>query len=182
MTHIYNQSLLTGIIPDELKIAVVTPIYKSSDKESFNNYEPISVLPCFSKILEKLVYKRIVKFREKQNILSESQYGFRKERSTNPAILELVTKISKAIDDNEFTMGVFLDLSKAFDTVDHVILLQKLEHYGIRGVALDWFKNYLTGRTQFLKYKTTNSNSLSIKCGVPQGSVLRASIISIIHQ
>ena len=116
--------------------------------------------------------KRIVKFLDKQNILSESQYGFRKKRSTNLAILELVTKISKAIDDNEFTMGVFLDLSKAFDTVDHVILLQKLEHYGIRGVALDWFKNYLTGRTQFGKYKTTNSNSLSIKCGVPQGSVL----------
>ena len=83
-----------------------------------------------------------------------------------------MTKIPKAIDDNEFTMGVFLDLSKAFDTVDHVILLQKLEHYGIRGVALDWFKNYLTGRTQFVKYKTTNSNSLSIKCGIPQGSVL----------
>ena len=116
--------------------------------------------------------KRIVKFLDKQNILSESQYGFRKKRSTNLAILELVTKISKAIDDNEFTMGVFLDVSKAFDTVDHVILLQKLEHYGIRGVALDWFKNYLTGRTQFVKYKTTNSNSLSIKCGVPQGSVL----------
>ena len=69
-------------------------------------------------------------------------------------------------------MGVFLDVSKAFDTVDHVILLQKLEHYGIRGVALDWFKNYLTGKTQFVKYKTTNSNSLLIKCGVPQGSVL----------
>ena len=111
-----------------------------------------------------------------------SIYGFRKKRSTNLAILELVTKISKAIDDNEFTMGVLLDLSKAFDTVDHVILLQKLEDYGIRGVALDWFKNYLTGRTQFVKYKTTNSNSLSIKCGVPQGSVLRAPIISIIHE
>ena len=118
------------------------------------------------------MYKRIVTFLDKQNILSESQYGFRKKRSTNLAILELVTKISKAIDDNEFTMGVFLDLSKAFDTVDHLILLQKLEHYGIRGVALDWFKNYLTGRTQFVKYKTTNSDSFSIKCGVPQGSVL----------
>ena len=121
------------------------------------------------------MYKRIVKFLDKHNVLSESQYGFRKKRSTertNLAILELVTKITKAIDDNEFTMGVFLDLSKAFDTVDHNILLKKLDYYGIRGLALDWFKNYLTGRTQIVKYKSTNSNSLTIKCGVPQGSVL----------
>ena len=120
-----------------------------------------------------LMYKKIVSVLDKHNISSESQYGFRKKRSINPAILELVTKISKAIDDiKRSTMGVFLDLSKAFDTVDHNILLQKLEHYGIRGVAFDWFKNYLTCRTQFVKYMTTNSNSLTIKCGVPHGFVL----------
>ena len=172
LTHVYNLSFVTGIVPSELKKAVVTPIFKSNDKKSFSNYRPISVLPCFSKILEKLMYKRVVKFLDKHSILSENQYGFRKKRSTNLAIMELVTKISKAIDDKEYTMGVFLDLSKAFDTVNHNILLYKLEHFGIRGVVLEWFKNYLSNREQIVKYKLTVSNGLTIKCGVPQGSVL----------
>ena len=172
LTHIYNQSFVTGIVPSELKKAVVTPIFKSNDKESFSNYRPISVLPRFSKILEKLMYKRVVKFLDKHSVLSENQYGFRKKRSTNLAIMELITKISKAIDDKEYTMGVFLDLSKAFDTVNHNILLYKLEHFGIRGVVLEWFKNYLSNRKQIVKYKLTVSNGLTMKCGVPQGSVL----------
>ena len=161
-----------GIIPNEFKMAIVTPVFKTNDKESFSNYRPISVLPCFSKILEKLMYKRIIKFLDKHNILNEHQYGFRKKHSTNHAILELVTKITNAIENNQYTMGVFLDLSKAFDTVNHAILLHKLEHYGIRGIVLEWFKNYLQFRKQAVKYKTTKSDSLTISCGVPQGSVL----------
>ena len=103
LTHIYNQSFLTGIIPTELKIALVTPIFKANDKELFSNYRPISVLPCFSKILEKLMYNRISKFLSKHDILFHSQYGFREKHSTNLAIIELVTKISHAIDNKEYT-------------------------------------------------------------------------------
>ena len=118
-------------------MAIVTPAFKSNDKESFSNYRPISVLPCFSKILEKLMYKRIIKFLDKHNTLNEHQYGFRKKHSTTHAILELVTKITNAIDNNQYTMGIFLDLSKAFDTVNHAVLLYKLEHYRIRGIVLE---------------------------------------------
>ena len=173
LTHIYNQSLLTGVIPNDLKIAIVTPVFKANNKKEFSNYRPISVLPCFSKILEKIMYKRVVKYLDKHNMLFESQYGFRKKKhSTNLATIELVTKILQAIDNNEYTIGVFLDLAKAFDTVNHEILLKKLEHYGIRGIALEWFQNYLTNRKQIIKYKLEKSESLTIKCGVPQGSVL----------
>ena len=172
LTHIYNQSLLTGVVPNELKIALVTPVFKANSKEEFSNYRAISVLPCFSKILEKNMDKRVVKYLDKHNMLFQSQYGFRKKHSTNLATIELVTKMLQAIDNSEYTIGVFLDLTKAFDTVNHEILLKKLEHYGIRGIALEWFENYLTNRKQMVKYKSEKSDSLTIKCGVPQGSVL----------
>ena len=109
---------------------------------------------------------------DKHNILNENQYGFRKKRSTNLATMELIKKISKAIDDKEYIMRVLLHLSKAFDVVNHNILLHKLEHLGIRGVVLEWFKSYLSNRKQIVKYKMTVSNSLTMKCGVPRGSVL----------
>ena len=99
------------------------------------------------------MYKRVLKYLDKHNMLFQSQYGFRKKHSTNLATIELMTKILQAIDNNEYTIGVFLDLAKAFDTVNHEILLTKLEHYGIRGIALEWFKNYLTNRKQIVKYK-----------------------------
>ena len=147
-------------------------MYKANSKENFANYRPISVLPCFSKILEKLMYKRAITFLNKNNILSNNQYGFRAGHSTQQVVIELVDKISQAIERNEYTVGLFLDLSKAFDTVNHHILLEKLEHYGFRGVALEWFKNYLTNRKQMVNYKSVNSDTLVVSCGVPQGSVL----------
>ena len=118
------------------------------------------------------MYKRVIKYLDKNNILFQSQYGFRKKHSTNLATIELMTKILQAIENGEYTVGVFLDLAKAFDTVNHEILLRKLEHYGIRGIVLEWFTNYLTNRKQIVKYKFEKSEILTIKCGVPQGSVL----------
>ena len=106
-TYIYNQSFVTGVIPNDLKIALVTPVFKANDKEEFNNYRPISVLSCFSKILEKIMYKRVIKYLDKNNILFQSQYGFRKKHSTNLATIELMTKILQAIENGEYTVGVF---------------------------------------------------------------------------
>ena len=146
-----NSTFLTGIIPDNLKIALVTPVFKANEKKKFINYRPISVLSCFSKLLEKLMYKRLIQFIEKNKILSKHQYGFRQNRSTELAITELVDKITKAIDRGEYTVGIFLDLSKAFDTINHGILIKKLEYYGIRGLSQQWFKNYLMNRKQIVK-------------------------------
>ena len=129
-------------------------------------------LPCFSKILEKVVYKRTIKFFDNNDILSIGQYGFRAGRSTQNAIIELVDKISQAIERNQYTIDIFLDLSKAFDTVNHEILLKKLEHYGVRGISLEWFKNYLTNRKQIVNYESGKSDRSLVSFGVPQGSVL----------
>ena len=141
------------------------------------HYSPITDLyQCyrfFSKLLEKVVYNRILKHLDKHGILFKNQYGFRKGHSTSFALLHLFEKISSAIDRREHTVGVFLDLSKAFDTVNFDILFDKLEHYGIRGIALNWIKDYFSGRSQFVQFNEHCSNYYSIKCGVPQGSILR---------
>ena len=137
----------------------------TGDSCEFNNYRPISLLPFFSKILEK-------KYLNKICLLSEHQFGFRRNHLTNLAFIDLINKITTAVDNKEFAIGVFLDLSKAFDTVDHSLLLQKLEFYGIRGIALEWFKNYVTQRYQCVRYNNEISEKQEITCGVPQGSVL----------
>ena len=148
------------------------PIFKGGCKSSVNNYRPISVLSCINKIFEKLLAKRIHSFLEKHNILYEYQYGFRKGHSTTHALIEIADRLKLAISANQLTCGLFLDLSKAFDTVNHEILLTKLDHYGIRGPALNLLKSYLTDRRQYVKIGKCESESRNINCGVPQGSVL----------
>ena len=172
LTYIYNLTFLTGKIPKSLKTALVTPIFKANESNLFENYRPISVLSCFSKVLEKLMYKRLYNYVETKKILSKHQYGFRRNRSTEHAILELTDKISKAMDEGKYTMGIFLDLSKAFDTVNFEILFKKLQHYGIREICLQWFKDYLQERTQIVKYKQHRSTEMNVTTGVPQGSIL----------
>ena len=148
------------------------PIHKGGSKYDIGNFRPITVLSVFSKTFEKLICSRLMSFINKHGLLPQSQYGFRAKRSTEFAILDVLTKIIAAIENKQFSVRVFLDLSKAFDTVNHDILICKLEHYGVRGLALDWFRSYLSCRRQFVSFNTHNSLDQFISCGVPQGSVL----------
>ena len=172
MTAIINKSIETGIFPEVLKLAKVVPIYKAKNKEDLANHRPISLLPSMSKVFEKVIHKRLYFFMNSQNILYDSQYGFRPGHSTIHAVTELVNNVLLAQDKNHSTAGVFLDLSKAFDTINHKVLLYKLSHYGVRGVALEWFRSYLTDRKQFVTYNGTESEHAFTTCGFPQGSIL----------
>ena len=169
---ILNQSFKTGIVPDKFKIARVIPVYKSGIQTDMSNYRPISLLSIFSKIQEKLMCTRLTAFIDKHNILFKNQIGFRSKHSTTHAVLLITDKIQKAIERGEYSCGIFLDFSKAFDTVDHAILLDKLNYYGVRGLAKNWFTSYLSNRKQFVTINQTKSNLSTITCGVPQGSVL----------
>ena len=159
-------------MPDKLKVSRVIPIYKNGSHLDMCNFRPISLLSIFDKILEKLMYNRLIEYLEKFKILSDNQFGFRSSRTTTQAVMIITDKIKMAIEDKCYACGIFLDLRKAFDTVDHGILLAKLEYYGIRGIAGKWFCSFLSKRKQFVKIGDETSNYQSITCGVPQGSVL----------
>ena len=135
-------------------------------------YRPVSVLSCFSKILERLIFNRCIEFIENNNILNAKQFGFRAHHSTYMAIMQLVDKINNAVEKNETTIGVYLDLSKAVDTIDHDILLHTLYYYGFRRIVLDWFRDYLSNRTQYVSYNNNKSDLKTILCGVLQGPIL----------
>jgi len=172
LTHLINRSFSEGTCPDELKLAKVIPVYKAGSTMELSNYRPISVLNFFSKIFEKLVYNHIIQFLDKNNILYQNQFGFRKGHSTHHALITLVDKITKSLDNGDLVIGVFLDLKKAFDTVDHKILIKKLYAYGIRGNLLQWIQSYLTNRSQYVYYNGYTSDYRDVTCGVPQGSIL----------
>ena len=172
LAHTINASFSTGVFPKELKISNVIPLFKSGESSMFTNYRPVSLLSTLSKVFEKLFYKRLLSFLKKYNILYSLQFGFRQEHSTYMAHLVLIDKIIDALENNEFAIGVFLDFSKAFDTVDHSILLNKMEHYGIRGTPLKWIQSYLTDRYQYTSFNGASSQHKLVSCGVPQGSVL----------
>ena len=174
LAHIFNLSFSTGMVPAEMKIGKITPIYKSGNQNLFSNYRPISILPAISKILEKLVCRRLMKFLDINKILYNYQFGFRPKHSTIHPIVHFLQDIAEENDkpSKDKTIAVFLDLSKAFDTINHETLLHKLNFYGIRGLCNAWFKNYLSDRKQYLEYHNTKSNLEDITCGVPQGSIL----------
>ena len=172
IAHINNQSLTDGIFPTSLKIARVVPIFKNGNASTVSNYRPISILSVFSKVFEKIVHTRLEKYLLENAILHSNQFGFRSRLSTCMALLELMNKLTASIDAGEITVGLFIDLAKAFDTVDHQILLSKLHHYGIRGNAFQWFESYLSDRKQCVSIDGHESGFAVIKCGVPQGSIL----------
>ncbi len=167
-----NNSIQHGCVPDCMKIAKVLPIYKSKEKTDFSNYRPISLLPSLSKLLERALHKRLYTFLNESKLLYTSQYGFRPQHSTTDAIMELIENALGSLENNKYMISVFLDLSKAFDTLDHKILLNKLNQYGVRGLSLKWFESYLEDRKQYVYYNNTVSEAATVSRGVPQGSVL----------
>ena len=171
--HLCRLSLKEGVFPNSMKIAVITPIFKAGDRTLVSNYRPISVLPVFSKVLERIMYNRVYEHMSLHRLLYNKQFGFQKNNSTEHAVLRLVNDITDSFDKCMLTLGVFIDLSKAFDTVNHTILLKKLKYYGITGQCHKWFCSYLEERKQFIEINHNNFTALKlITCGVPQGSIL----------
>jgi len=172
LTHIINKSLDTGIFPNKLKIAKILPIYKKDDITSIENYRPISILPAISKVLEKVICIQINTHFKDNNLFYFKQYGFRELHSTEMAVLDIIDEIIFSIDEGTVPLNIFIDLSKAFDTLDHDILLKKLKYYGINGNSLSLMKDYLSNRFQYVEIDDTRSDYLPIITGVPQGSIL----------
>ena len=172
LCEMINCSFNDGIFPEALKIAKVVPIHKEGSRTEVSNYRPISLLSTFSKIYEKIMHNRVLQYFDKNSLLFEQQYGFRPGRSCEHALLNAQNLILNSLTKKEVSLLLLLDFSKAFDMVDHNILLRKLEHYGIRGKVLDWFKSYLSNRAQFVTIDGIDSGINRIKYGVPQGSIL----------
>ena len=178
LSIIFNKSIEQGKFPEAMKIVDVSPLYKSKDQNECTNYRPISLLLTISKLLEKIMYKRTYNFLEHTGQLYNSQYGFRTGHSCENAVSELLAEIIKGKQEGLYTVSMFLDLSKAFDTLEHEVLLKKFEKYGIRGIANKWFRDYLTNRKIRTKCavastgKTEYSEYKEIKYGTPQGSCL----------
>ena len=172
LEKLFNCSFSTGIVPDKFKLACVVPVFKKGAQTDFCNYRPISLLSIFNRLLEKLMYKRLINFIDREKILFKNQFGFREKHSTTLTTSLIIDKIQKAIEEGKFSCGIFLDLSKAFDCVNHQILLSKLEFYGLRGITHSWLKSYLSNRKQYVSIGNTTSDELTVSCGVPQGSVL----------
>ena len=169
---IINQSLCSGIFPDKLKIAKVIPLYNKGDHHLLDNYRPISLLPVISKFFEKIVFKQTYKYFSTNKLLYSSQYGFRKGHSTDLASIKHVDRVSEYLDGGKLPISVILYLSKAFDTLNHSIHLDKLKYYGFSNTPLNWFASYLQNRMQFVDFDGTLSNTVLMTTGVPQGSIL----------
>ena len=182
LTIIINQCLETGIFPDALKAAKIKPLYKKGDSCCFNNYRPISLLPTISKMFERVMFSQLYSYFNINNLLSEQQYGFRSQHSTELACVKLTNYIIKEMDnikEIKIPTAIFLDLSKAFDTLNFDILLNKLKYYGVRGTSLALIKSSLTNRYQYVQFENSDSELLEIVTGIPQGSILGPLFLSV---
>ena len=171
---------MTSVFSSLLKTSKLSPVFKKDSKLDYSNYRPISLLSNIEKRLEKLMYKRLYTFLNNNNIIYNLQCGFRQQYSTSHALANITEIIRKALDNGNIGCGVFVDLQKAFDTIDHQILLAKLSHYGICEVANDWFKS--SNRSQYVSINGYDSGLATINCGVPQGSVLGPRAILVIYK
>ena len=179
--HIFKLSFNTGVVPAQLKIAKVIPIFKAGDKSSMDNYRPISLLSSFSKILEKLVALRLMSYLSENNILSKWQFGFRSGHSTSHPLVHFLNKITDALNKKKHSIAIFCDLKKAFDTCDHHILLSKLKKYGVEGMELDWFQSYLSNRKQFVCWKQIQLSARNFAWCSPRFNTW-PSFIPTVHQ
>ena len=169
---IINQMLTNGIFPEKLKLAKVIPVFKSGDDQLFSNYRPISLLSSISKIFEYVIQEQLVDYLLVNNLLCNEQFGFRSGYSTELAALHLVDNMINEIDNGKTPINIYIDLSKAFDTLNHDILIHKLNYYGVKGSELKLFDNYLSNRKQYTEVNGYKSNTQMIQTGVPQGSIL----------
>ena len=179
LTLIINQMITTGIFPDSFKISKITPLFKKGDVSLLSNYRPISLLPTISKIFERILYNQLCEYFNSNNLLAEQQYGFRTNHSTEYAAVRLVDTISKEMESGSTPTALYIDLSKAFDTLSFDILLYKLNYYGVKSNAFKLLKNYLTNRKQYVVFNSQNSETVDITTGVPQGSILGPLLFSI---
>ena len=169
---LFNQCVKSGYFPQGLKVAKVVPLFKGGLKDSLENYRPISLLSSLSKIFERIIFNRMYNFANKQKILYEKQFGFQKKKSCVDALIEFTEFIREGWDKKLVGQSCLVDLKKAFDTINHDLLLAKLEKYGFRGRILCLLNNFFTNRLQFVQTDNKISSSRSMSCGVPQGSVL----------
>ncbi|CAB3993279.1 Hypothetical predicted protein [Paramuricea clavata] len=172
LAHIINMSLCTGVIPSEWKVAKVIPVHKKGPINDFDNYRPISILPAVTKVMERIVHDQLMNYLEINHLINDSQFGFRPKRSTQLAVTLLLDKVRANMDKGLLTGMVFIDLSKAFDTVSHSNLLNKLTRFGIKSYELEWFTNYLFNRSQCVSFDGSLSEKFKVTSGVPQGSIL----------
>ena len=172
LTLLINQCIHTGIYPDQLKLSRVKPLHKRGDKTQFGNYRPIALLPSLSKIFERVMFDQLLAYLSNNNLLCINQFGFRPGHSTELAALRLVDHLIAQMDMYNVPTHIYIDLSKAFDTLDHSILLSKLKYYGVTGCSYDLLSSYLTDRSQYVEFSGHKSDTLPISTGVPQGSVL----------
>ena len=179
LCNLINKSIVTQKVPLKMKVARINPLYKKGSPNRCENYRPISILPIFSKITEKIINSQIIKYLEESNILNPVQFGFRKNLGTSDALLSFTNKTLKAFNHGNCVLGIFIDFSKAFDTVDHNILLTKLKTIGFKRSAINWIKNYLSNRKQLTKINDSLSTASTITCGVPQGSVLGSTLFLV---
>ena len=172
LAGLFNMSIEQGIFPEKFKEARVIPLFKSGKVEDMKNYRPISILPFLAKLFEKIMHSRILKFLNKNKIISSNQYGFQPKRGTTEALINLTNEVNDSFNDRQNMIATFIDFQKAFDTVSHDILLHKLYHYGFRGSLFNWFKSYLSNRSMYVDFNDSLSSKVYTNIGVPQGSVL----------
>jgi hypothetical protein len=178
LTHLINLSLKSGFFPNQLKVAKIIPIFKDSNKHDFSNYRPISLLNTFSRLIESIVCYQVTGFANTFDLFYQHQYGFRAKHNVTHPLMHFSNKLFNSLNNNNLSLAIFIDLKKAFDTVNYDILLAKLEHYGIRNVELQWFTNYLSNRQQYVHLSKVgsscniSSSKLPCECGIPQGSCL----------